>query len=210
MTELNIGKVICVGRNYADHAKELGNDVPSEPLLFMKPASAVVGVEAGIVLPKSGTELHYEAELCVQVGKPLHNASIEQVQAAITGVTLGLDLTLRDVQSQLKAKGHPWERAKAFAGSCVLASWISPKEVDFGDFTNVNYQLYINDELRQDGDTSLMLFPVYQLLVEISEAFGLQAGDVIMTGTPKGVGALHAGDKLRLVLADKSWTTAVL
>lgn len=204
---LPINKVVCVGRNYADHAKELGNEVPSQPLLFIKPASAVVPVTKGINLPNFGGETHYETELCVQIGEDLINASINEVKQAITGVTLGLDLTLRELQTKLKQKGHPWERAKAFAGSCVLGDWINPIEV--GDFTNANYQLYVNDELRQDGDTSLMLFPVYELLVDISQAFGLQAGDVVMTGTPKGVGKLQKGDKLKMVLNDHVWQVEV-
>lgn len=204
---LPIGKVVCVGRNYADHAKELGNDVPSQPLLFIKPASAVVSTKQGIQLPTFGGDTHYEAELCVQVGQDLTNATIDEVKQAITGVTLGLDLTLRELQNHLKTKGHPWERAKAFLGSCVLGNWVLPNE--FGDFSKVHYQLFVNDELRQDGDTSLMLFPVYELLVDISQAFGLQAGDVVMTGTPKGVGKLYSGDNLTMVLATHKWQVGV-
>ncbi|PIE47156.1 MAG: isomerase/hydrolase [Gammaproteobacteria bacterium] len=207
MQDLKIGKVVCVGRNYADHAKELGNEVPSQPILFMKPASAVVSVNKAVQLPNFGGEVHFETELCVQVSKDLINATMEEVKTAINAVTLGLDLTLRDLQAQLKSKGHPWERSKAFAGSCVLADWVDANS--FGDLTQVNYQLFINDELKQQGDTALMLFPIYQLLVEISQAFGLQAGDVIMTGTPKGVGRLTTGDKLTLVLNEQKWTTKV-
>ncbi len=212
---LNINKVVCVGRNYADHATELGNAVPTEPLLFIKPSSAVVSVHKPIQLPSLSGETHFETELCIQVQHDLINASLEEVKNAIAGVTLGLDLTLRDIQNKLKANGHPWERAKAFAGSCVLADWIAVEDLSeaFLQFDQVHYQLSINDELRQNGDTSLMLFPVHKLLVEISHAFGLQAGDVVMTGTPKGVGALASGDQLSLVLNDGearySWQASV-
>ena len=205
----SIGKVVCVGRNYAEHARELGNEIPKSPILFMKPASSVVSLHNDIVLPNPALygDTHYEAELCIQLAADLSAATIEQAQQAIGGVTLGLDLTLRDLQSKLKDKGHPWERAKCFDGACVLGDWIDPQA--FGDFSHVEYQLYINDELKQDGDSALMLFPVYELLAEISHAFSLQAGDVIMTGTPSGVGILQAGDALTFKLGSHEWQTQV-
>ena len=205
----SIGKVVCVGRNYAAHAEELGNEVPSSPILFMKPASSVVSIRSDVVRPNPEMfgETHYEAELCIQLSADLSMATIEEAQQAIGGVTLGLDLTLRDLQSTLKEKGHPWERAKCFDGACVLADWIDPQA--FGNLQNVHYQLTINDKLAQDGDSALMLFPVYELLVNISHAFSLQAGDVIMTGTPSGVGVLQASDKLKLTLGGHEWITQV-
>lgn len=210
----SIGKVVCVGRNYAAHAHELGNEVPSAPLLFMKPASSIATIRHAdthneIIRPNPSRygDTHYEAELCIQLSCDLIAATVEQAKQAIAGVTLGLDLTLRDLQSQLKDKGQPWERAKCFDGACVLADWVDPQV--FGDFGNVQYQLYINDTLKQDGDSALMLFPVYELLAEISHAFSLQAGDVIMTGTPSGVGVLQAGDVLKLVLGAHEWQAQV-
>lgn len=205
----SIGKVVCVGRNYAEHARELGNEIPKSPILFMKPASSVVSVRHDIVRPNPAMhgETHYEAELCIQLAADLSAATAEQARQAIGGVTLGLDLTLRDLQSKLKEKGHPWERAKCFDGACVLADWVDSQA--FGDFSHIEYQLYINDELKQDGDSALMLFPVYELLAEISHAFSLQAGDVIMTGTPSGVGILQAGDVLKLKLGAHEWQTQV-
>lgn len=204
-----IGKVVCVGRNYVAHARELGNEVPTSPLLFMKPASSVVSVHNDIIRPDPSIygETHYEAELCIQLASDLSKATAEQAQQAIGGITLGLDLTLRELQSQLKAKGQPWERAKGFDGACVLADWLEPMR--FGDLTQVEYQLHINDELKQEGDSALMLFPIYELLAEISYAFSLQAGDVIMTGTPSGVGVLKAGDQLKLTLNAQEWQTQV-
>lgn len=205
----SIGKVVCVGRNYAAHAQELGNEVPSAPMLFMKPASSVVSIRHDIERPNPAMygETHYEAELCIQLAAELSKATLEEAKQAIGGVTLGLDLTLRELQTELKAKGHPWERAKCFDGACVLADWLDPQT--FGDFKNVHYQLFINDALKQDGDSALMLFPVYELLVNISHAFSLQAGDVIMTGTPSGVGVLQAGDALTLKLGAHQWQTEV-
>ena len=205
----SIGKVVCVGRNYAAHAEELGNEVPKAPILFMKPASSVVSIRQGVVRPNPALygETHYEAELCVQLAADLSSATIEEAKQAIGGVTLGLDLTLRELQAELKEKGHPWERAKCFDGACVLGDWLDPQV--FGDFTDIHYQLTINDALTQDGDSDLMLFPVYELLVNISHAFSLQAGDVIMTGTPSGVGALQAGDQLSLKLGAHEWQAEV-
>lgn len=213
-TANTIGKVVCVGRNYAAHAAELGNSVPSAPILFMKPASSIVHIGAHandnvVIRPDEATygETHYEAELCVQLAKDLCRADASEAASAVGAVTLGLDLTLRGLQSTLKEKGYPWERAKCFDGACVLADWVAPEA--FGDLRAVNYQLYINDTLTQDGDTSLMLFSVYELLADISHAFSLKAGDVVMTGTPSGVGVLHAGDKLRLTLGEHSWQAVV-
>ena len=204
-----IGKVVCVGRNYTAHAQELCNEVPKAPILFMKPASSVVSIRQGVVCPNPALygETHYEAELCIQLSADLSAATIEEAKQAIGGVTLGLDLTLRELQTELKEKGHPWERAKCFDGACVLGDWLDPQVFD--DFKNVHYQLTINNELKQDGDSALMLFPVYELLANISHAFSLQAGDVIMTGTPSGVGALQVGDQLSLKLGAHEWQVEV-
>ncbi|WP_296403484.1 fumarylacetoacetate hydrolase family protein [Psychrobacter sp.] len=216
-SKFSIGKVVCVGRNYAAHAAELGNEVPSRPILFIKPASCVINNDQPIAshvidMPRDTVyKVHYEAELCVRIGQPLKCATVEEVKACIgliDGVTLGLDLTLRDLQSELKDKGHPWERAKCFDGSCVLAEWVAPDV--YGDFSAVNYQLYINDKLTQDGKTEWMLFPLYDLLSEISYTFSLQPGDVIMTGTPSGVGVLNAGDNLTLKLGEHHWQSKVI
>ena len=205
----SVGKVVCVGRNYAAHARELGNALPTAPMLFMKPASSIVSIHDDIVRPNPATygDTHYETELCIQLSADLSKATIEQAKHAIGAVTVGLDLTLRDLQTELKEKGHPWERAKCFDGACVLADWIDPSVC--GDFSSVCYQLIINDELKQDGDTAFMLFPVYELLANMSHAFNLQQGDVIMTGTPSGVGVLHAGDTLKLTLGENEWQTKI-
>ena len=194
-----LGKIVCVGRNYADHAKELNNPIPSRPLLFIKPATAAIPMQAPIAIPENLGACHHELELAVLIGKPLTRASAEQVGEAIAGVGLALDLTLRDVQNELKQKGQPWERAKAFDGSCPLSAFIGANDIDL---QQLDLSLHCNGDLRQLGNTRDMLFPVMSLLQEISGCFTLLPGDVVLTGTPAGVGPLQAGDQLKACLAD--------
>ncbi|MFZ5757439.1 MAG: fumarylacetoacetate hydrolase family protein [Pseudomonadota bacterium] len=196
---LPAGKVVCVGRNYAEHAKELNNPVPAEPILFIKPKTAIVSLHGPVAVPRGRGACHFETEMAVLIGAPLKSATEAQVQAAIAGIGLGLDLTLREVQDGLKAKGLPWEKAKAFDGACPLSRFVGPAGVDLA---NVRIRLTVNGETRQDGNTSDMLTPVLPLIAYMSAFFTLEPGDVVMTGTPKGVGPLLAGDKLRVVLGD--------
>ncbi|SFR52831.1 2-keto-4-pentenoate hydratase/2-oxohepta-3-ene-1,7-dioic acid hydratase (catechol pathway) [Marinobacter daqiaonensis] len=193
-----VGKVVCVGRNYVAHARELNNPVPSQPLLFMKPATSVVALDAPLLLPSGTGPVHYETELAILIGKPLTRANGTQAKEAIAGVGLALDLTLRDLQTQLKADGHPWERAKAFDGACPLSSFVPVS--DFGDIAGAGFSLTIDGELRQKGNTADMITPVLPLIIHISETFTLRPGDVVLTGTPAGVGALESGQKLLLSL----------
>lgn len=194
------GKVVCVGRNYAEHAKELKNPVPSEPILFIKPRTAMVAMSEPVAVPRGLGACHFETEVAVLIGATLKNADEAKARAAITGVGLGLDLTLRDVQDVLKAKGLPWEKAKAFDGACPLSPFTLPTQVT--DFANLRVRLFVNGECRQDGNSSDMLTPVLPLIAYISRHFTLEPGDVVMTGTPKGVGPLLPGDALRVVLGD--------
>ena len=192
-------KIICVGRNYAEHAKELGNAIPDSPVLFMKPPSSLRTLQQGIVWNQALGECHFECDICLQVVQPLsQETSVEKVLDAIGAVTLGLDLTLRDVQNTLKSKGQPWERAKAFDGSCILADWIEIDEI--GDLQQLEFVLKVNGEQRQHGFSQAMLFDFATLLVDINQVFSLNTGDVIMTGTPSGVGALKSQDRLDLQL----------
>ncbi|KGK41634.1 5-carboxymethyl-2-hydroxymuconate delta-isomerase [Nitrincola sp. A-D6] len=195
--QLPVGKVVCIGRNYAEHAKELNNPVPDEPLLFIKPSTAIIPLSQSIVLPQGRGGLHYETELAILIGQRLTHASEAEAGQAIAGVGLALDLTLRDLQSTLKSKGLPWEKAKAFDGSCSLSAFAAPAGLDL---TQLEFNLWINDALRQQGNTAQMLLPVTALLAYISEWFTLLPGDVVLTGTPAGVGQLQAGDQLRLQL----------
>ena len=204
-------KIVCVGRNYADHAKELGNAVPDTPILFIKPPSSLRALADGIVIPQGLGECHFETELCVRIGTPLKNASREQAALAIDAVTLGLDLTLRDLQNTLKANGHPWERAKAFDGACLLGEWLSPAMLDLAQ---AEFELQINGVQRQHGHTAQMIFDVVGLVAHISHSFSLCVGDVVMTGTPAGVAALQAGGQLQMRLHTQlgavDWHTEVL
>lgn len=197
---LPVGKVVCVGRNYAEHAKELNNPVPAEPILFIKPRTAIVPMQAPVAVPRGQGACHFETEMAVLIGAPLKNATAAQVRAAIAGLGLGLDLTLREVQDGLKAKGLPWEKAKAFDGACPLSAFVKPENV--ADLADVRIRLVVNGEPRQDGNTADMLTPVLPLIAYMSTYFTLEPGDVVMTGTPKGVGPLNAGDALRVVLGE--------
>ena len=205
-------KIICVGRNYAEHAKELGNAIPDRPVLFMKPPSSLRSLAQGIVWNRALGECHFECEICLQIAQPLSQVT-DPVAAlqAVGAVTLGLDLTLRDLQNELKAKGHPWERAKAFDGACILGEWIETDEI--GDLQELELILTINGAERQHGFTKDMIFDIADLLIDINQAFSLQTGDVIMTGTPAGVGALQPNDQLTLKLITQSgeydWNTFV-
>ncbi|WP_335985082.1 fumarylacetoacetate hydrolase family protein [Acinetobacter haemolyticus] len=205
-------KIVCVGRNYAEHAKELGNAVPDRPILFMKPPSSLTTLAQGVAWNQALGECHYECEICLQIAHPLSQETDKnKALEAIGAITLGLDLTLRDLQSELKNKGQPWERAKAFDGACILADWVEADEI--GDLQELELVLMINGEQRQHGFSRDMLFDIGALLVEINQSFSLQAGDVIMTGTPAGVGALNPNDQLTMKLITQSgeydWDTFV-
>ena len=198
-----LGKVVCIGRNYAEHAKELNNPVPTEPLLFIKPGSCVVPLEGGFKIPTERGSVHYEAEIAVLLGKSLSTRpSKEEVLDAISGYAPALDLTLRDLQARLKEKGLPWELAKSFDGACVLAPFVAAST--FQDTTDIGIRLTINGEVRQDGNSELMLNPIVPMIQHMAAQFSLQAGDVILTGTPAGVGPLNPGDALVLELPGAS------
>lgn len=194
------GKVICVGRNYAAHARELNNPVPDQPLLFMKPSTAMVDLSAPLQLPQNRGACHHELEVALLIGAPLHCSPPEDCLAAVVGYGLALDLTLRELQDELKKKGQPWERAKAFDGACPLSPFVPAGRVD--DWRKLRLTLQRNGQLQQDGACSDMLFPVEELLAEISQSFSLLPGDVVLTGTPAGVGPLESGDHLRCELRD--------
>lgn len=193
------GKIVCVGRNYAEHAKELNNPIPTEPLLFIKPSTAAVHITRPLDFPRNQGNVHYETELAVLIGRRLTNASASDVEIAILGFGLALDLTLREVQSKLKEKGQPWERAKGFDGACPLSPFVPARTVNGGD---IHFTLDINGERRQTGNTQDMLNPIIPLIAHMSSQFTLLPGDVVLTGTPKGVGTLHSGQTLSLELED--------
>lgn len=193
-----LGKIVCIGRNYAAHAAELNNPITAAPLLFIKPATAAVALEQPVRIPQDRGAVHHEVELALLIGAELCNVDAQTAASAIAGIGVALDLTLRDVQDQLKKDGHPWERAKAFDGSYPVSNFVSPGELDL---QNLTVQLWRNEHLQQDGNTDQMLFPILSLLVEISRSFTLRPGDIVSTGTPAGVGPLVSGDDLVAVLA---------
>jgi 2-keto-4-pentenoate hydratase/2-oxohepta-3-ene-1,7-dioic acid hydratase in catechol pathway len=196
--DLPVGKVVCVGRNYLQHVKELNNEVPSEPLLFIKPSTALSPLNKPVLIPKNLGPCHNELELAVLIKTSLCQASIQEVEAAIWGLGLGLDLTLRDIQNTLKKQGYPWERAKAFDYSCPMSPFLMLDKVD--ELSNIDFCLSVNSEVRQQGNSQDMLFSIVKLLVEISNVFTLLPGDIVMTGTPKGVAALSVDDQLTIEL----------
>ena len=191
---LPTGKIVCIGRNYAAHAQELNNPIPSRPILFIKPSTCLQPFKE-ITLAKRLGEHHYEAELALLIGDTISYGD-QDVLTKIAGVGLALDLTLRDVQSELKSKGHPWERAKAYDGSCPVTPFYPLKSSD--ELASSEYKYWQNGELKQHGKTELMLFNIERLLTEISESFTLMPGDIVLTGTPEGVGVLNHGDELQL------------
>ncbi|MFY9281920.1 MAG: fumarylacetoacetate hydrolase family protein [Bacteroidia bacterium] len=186
-------KIICIGRNYAAHAAELGNEVAAEPVIFMKPDSAVFRQRDAFYIPDWTNDVHYELEVVVRINRLGKNIEAKFAPKYFAEFTVGIDFTARDVQSALKAKGLPWEKAKAFDQSAVLGDFLS---VDDFDLNNLHFQLKKNGKLVQDGNTSLMLHNISQLIEHSSQYFTLKIGDLLFTGTPEGVGPVAPGDLL--------------
>lgn len=199
-TLLPLGKIVCVGRNYAEHAAELNNPIPEQPLLFIKPATSAVNMQQPLELPKGVGDVHYETEIALLIGETISKATPTEALAGVVGVGLALDLTLRDLQSELKKQGHPWERAKAWDGACPLSDFVDAAAVK--DWQELELSLHINGVEKQRGQAKQMLTPIAELLSHISQTFTLLAGDVVITGTPAGVGKLARGDKLELALTN--------
>lgn len=198
--DLPVGKVVCVGRNYLMHIQELNNKVPDTPLLFIKPSTSLIYLSKNFDIPKGQGECHNELELAVLIAKPLKCVSLDEVENAIWGYSLALDLTLRDVQEQLKRQGHPWERAKGFDGSCPVGPFVEKSAVANHD--NLNFELLVNGQQRQAGNSQDMIFSINALISEISHSFTLLPGDIVLTGTPKGVAALCPDDVLTVKFQD--------
>jgi 2-keto-4-pentenoate hydratase/2-oxohepta-3-ene-1,7-dioic acid hydratase in catechol pathway len=191
---LPIGKILCIGRNYSDHIKELGNATPEAPVIFMKPASSVIGEGEAIVIPPYSRECHYEAELALLIGRKGKDIPVERAMEHIAGYGVGIDLTLRDVQDEQKKKGLPWEIAKGFDTACPLSSFVEASSV--ADPQNLRICLTVNGEMRQDGNTSMMIHRIPAIVSHMSGSFTLEPGDVILTGTPAGVSRIVPGDHL--------------
>ncbi|MEO6538017.1 MAG: fumarylacetoacetate hydrolase family protein [Ferruginibacter sp.] len=195
-------KIICIGRNYAEHAKELGNAVPTEPVIFMKPKSALLQTHTPFYYPEFTNELHYECELVLRVSK--NGKYIQERHAAnyYNGITVGLDFTARDIQEDCKKNGLPWEKAKAFDNSAAVGKFVNITP-DFKK-ANVNFSLKLNKTEVQKGNSAEMIFSFDSIIANISNYFSLNIGDLIFTGTPAGVGECVVGDELEAFLEEQS------
>ena len=187
-------KIICIGRNYAAHIAELNNEVPERPVIFMKPSTALLKDGKDFFYPDFTKDLHYEAELVLKISKQGKHIAREFAHRYFEEITLGIDFTARDLQSELKSKGLPWEKAKAFDQSAVIGSWKKCSELN--DTGNIRSTLDKNGGMVQEGESRLMITDVAGRIAEVSQYFTLQAGDLLFTGTPAGVGPVQKGDVL--------------
>lgn len=198
--KFTIGKIVCVGRNYAEHVKELGNEMPEKPVLFLKPSSALVYSGDDIVHPEYGNELHHEVELVLLIGGTIKNADKSAAEKAIIGYGVGLDMTLRDVQTELKKKGHPWTLAKCFDTSAVISDFILKK--DYQLKPDEKLELKVNGVVKQSDTLKSMIFNPAEIVEYISSVMTLEKGDLVFTGTPAGVSRVNRGDKLEALLGE--------
>jgi 2-keto-4-pentenoate hydratase/2-oxohepta-3-ene-1,7-dioic acid hydratase in catechol pathway len=187
-------KIICIGRNYTNHIAELKNERPTEPVVFMKPDSAILLKQHPFVLPEFSNDVHHEIELIVKINKVGKYIEPKFAHKYYDEISVGIDFTARDLQDQLKAKGLPWEKAKAFDGSAVIGEFVSKDQ--FTSLEDVNFELLKNGEIAQKGNSSLMLWKIDELVAYVSQFFTLKIGDIIFTGTPEGVAAVNPDDVL--------------
>jgi 2-keto-4-pentenoate hydratase/2-oxohepta-3-ene-1,7-dioic acid hydratase in catechol pathway len=197
--EFPIGKILCIGRNYADHIRELGNETPDAPVIFMKPASSVIDDGGTVHIPPYSHDCHHEAELALMIGKEGKDITLDRALEHVVGYGVAIDLTLRDVQAELKKKGLPWEIAKGFDTACPLSTFVPADEV--ADPQDLRIRLSVNGQVRQDGSTGMMIHTVAAIIGYMSTIFTLEPGDVILTGTPAGVGPLKSGDEVTVEIS---------
>lgn len=192
-------KIICIGRNYGEHAKELGNEIPEKPVIFLKPDTAILkGTD--FYIPEFSNDVHYELEVVVKISKGGKYIQRENADKHYEEIGLGIDFTARDLQSELKSKGLPWELSKGFDGSAVVSSFYQKNEFDL---KNLDFSLIQNKKTVQEGNTKDMLFNIDEIIAFVSQYFTLRVGDLIFTGTPKGVGKVNENDVLEAFLQDK-------
>jgi len=194
-------KIICIGRNYSDHIEELHNEKPKDPVVFIKPDSAVLPKEQDFYIPEFSDNIHYEVEVLVKIKKVGKHIDESFAHTYYDEIGLGIDFTARDLQATLKEKGLPWEKAKGFDGAAVIGKWL-PK-TEFNDLNDLNFELKKNDEIVQSSNTGLMLWKIDELIAYVSTFFMLKKGDVLFTGTPAGVGKVAANDYLSGSLENK-------
>jgi len=187
-------KIICIGRNYAEHIAELQNERPTDPVIFMKPDSAILPNNNPFYIPEFSEDVHHEVEILVKISRLGKHIAPKFAPKYYEEIGLGIDFTARDLQNKLKEKGLPWEKAKAFDGSAVIGTFISKSL--FPDLNNINFSLIKNNKVVQDGNSSMMLWKIDELIAYISQFFTLKIGDIIFTGTPAGVGKVNPEDEL--------------
>ena len=187
-------KIICIGRNYTDHIEELANERPTDPVVFLKPDTAILLKKQPFFIPEFSNDVHHEVEILVKINKIGKHIQKKFAHKYYDEISLGIDFTARDLQKQLKDKGLPWEKAKSFDGAAVIGSWL-PKS-QFKDVNNIKFSLKVNDRYTQNGNTSLMLWKIDDLIEYVSKYFTLKIGDIIFTGTPSGVAKVNPNDVL--------------
>lgn len=207
--DLPIRNIYCIGRNYAQHAKEMGSPVPSTPLVFLKPLGAICYSGSKISIPTQSNEIHFEGEIVVAISKSGKNIPSDSTEEHIAGYGVGIDLTARDIQALAKKKGHPWSVAKGFDDFAPISEFIPASDIE--DEKNMDLKLFQNGFVKQHGNTSEMIFPIPDLIHFLSQIYTLHPGDLIFTGTPEGVGPVQPGDKLEVLLNNgiKSLTVTI-
>lgn len=198
-------KIICIGRNYAEHAKEMNAPVPTEPVFFLKPDTAIIKDNQPFFYPDFSKEIHHEVELVLKINKPGKNIEQKFAHKYYDEIGIGIDFTARDIQAKCKEKGLPWEKAKAFDGSAPIGKFIDKKKI--ADISNMNFNLKINGNTVQVGNTKDLLFTFDEVIAYVSKFFTLKTGDLIYTGTPEGVGPVKIGDKLDASIENETLLT---
>ncbi|WP_445664616.1 fumarylacetoacetate hydrolase family protein [Fodinibius sp. AD559] len=198
LPHLQFRNIFCIGRNYVEHAKELNNEVPTQPLVFLKPTSSIIFDGGKIQIPPQSEDVHHEVELAVAIDRAGKNIPKDEALKHVGGYGIGIDVTARDIQQKAKEKGHPWTVAKGFDTFAPLSTFIEKDRIE--DPQNLDLQISVNNEVRQSDSTKLMIFTVADLIHYLSTIFTLQPGDIILTGTPKGVSSITKGDKIEASL----------
>ena len=193
-------KIICIGRNYIEHIEELGNEKPKEPVIFLKPDTAILPKKMPFIIPEFSDDVHHEVELVVKINRVGKHIDKKFAHKYYEEIGLGIDFTARDLQKKLKEKGLPWEKAKSFDGAAVLGKFVSKS--NFEDLSNIDFSLKKNNEIVQEGNTSKMIHSIDDIISHVSQYFTLKIGDYIFTGTPSGVGRVSENDVLQGYIGD--------
>lgn len=201
-------KIICIGRNYIDHIKELSNQKPLNPVVFLKPDSSIIAKNQNFIIPSFSNEIHHEVELVIKINKVGKHIDKSFSHKYYDEIGLGIDFTARDIQNNLKEKGHPWEKSKAFDNSCMVGKFLKKEKLE--DISKIEFSLIKNNELVQSGCSNDMLWKIDELISYVSQYFTLKIGDLIFTGTPSGVSKVESGDILEgYILSNKMFTLKV-